>query len=152
MAQRGSVTYLGALYDPAYGIDAEGVLFCTQQDAVATLYGWLHGGDGWREFEVLRPDGRTEVFVPPALTGEARILLWQLGELDRTYAPLVAKVGAEHGHIDHVAYMALPATHAVWVGDRGAVRHGVIAQFEEQYEHRTLRDVREAGSVVVTDA
>lgn len=152
MAQRGSVTYLGSLYDPSYGIDSQGVLFCTLQDAVAALSAWHEKGDGWKAFPVLRPDGRREEFVPPILTSEARILLWTLGEYDRTYEPLVAKVAEEYGAIDHVAYMALPADHAVWVGARHAIRHGSIAQFEEQRELRTLQDVREAGSVVVTDA
>lgn len=151
MAHRTEFAWIGSLNDPAYGIDDVGEMFYTIADAEAALLS--RHRDSTEMHPLFRPTGdyRQEPFG--VLTDEAFILLWQLDEDDRlTDNALSTRTYLDQQPLDVRSYMAPRATHVVWIGARQAVRRGSIEQFEEQQARRKRQDVREAGSVVVTDA
>lgn len=151
MAQRGSITYLGSMRDSSFGIDDECEVFITQRDAMAALEARHRSSDWFAGFPALRPNGEQVTLTPGQLTNEAHIYLWALDEIDRTYAPLLPK-HHEQWPINVSDYIQNCPEYVVWVGARQAVRIGSFDEFEEQRLLRAQQDVREAGSVVVTDA
>ena len=149
MAQRGALKYLGSFRDVNHSPDRDGELFATLKDAALALE-QRHRNTDWADHAVQRTVGlRFESY--PMTTNDAAIFLWLLPE-DRHYYPGVAADIFEERPLDTHKIMAGKATHVVWVGTRQAIRVGTPEEYEAQMRERKGRDVREAGSVVVTDA
>lgn len=151
MAQRTELAWIGSLNDPAFGVDDEGEMFYTIADATAALHA-RHRGTNGESHPVIRPTGTYQHEHFGTLTDEAFILLWRVPEADRADESMLIVRHEEGIGLDARAIMAAKATHVVWIGARQAIRHGYAGEFEDQQARRKRQDVREAGSVVVTDA
>lgn len=151
MAHRERHAYIGAFHDTNFGIDDECEVFRTIADAMAALTA-RHRSDGWQELPVRRTDGSHHEVLFPQLTNDAYILLWRIDPEDQMTTGELRYVADKDHPLDPKDYVAGEADKVVWVGARGAIREGSLAEFNAQRAERNRQDVREAGSVVVTDA
>ncbi|MET0725777.1 MAG: hypothetical protein ABWY36_05450, partial [Leifsonia sp.] len=131
----------------------DGELFRTLDDAAAALEA-RHRSGHWQESPVLRANGIVQDVLFPTVTNEAYILLWALIPEDQLTPRQLADdyFESREPHIDPGYYFPDMADRVVWIGARQGVRVGTLEQFHEQCRRRSAQDVREAGSVVVTDA
>ena len=140
------IRYLASYRDVSYGIDREGEVFESLAEAQTALYE-RYATHAARQLRIVRPTGEVEEQFFPAVTPEARLMLWRLDPQDQVD---VADLPTQE--IDANEYMSNLCDRVVWIGRRHAVRVGMPSDFVEVERRRKGADVREAGSVVVTDA
>jgi len=150
MAHRTEFAWVGSINDPSYGIDDRGEMFHTIADATAALH--ARHRNPTDVHPVIRGNGTYEVEPFGTLTDEAFILLWPIDENYQATEALLREWDRQDVGFDPREWMEPRASRVVWVGARQAIRHGSYAEWEQQSARRKRQDVREAGSVVVTDA
>jgi hypothetical protein len=138
------IKWLGSFRDVTYGIDRDGEVFESIAEAKAALFE-RYATHGARQLRIVRPDGNVEEQFFPAVTPEARIMLWHLDPSDQ-----VQTDDLPTQEIEVREYMSNLADRVVWIGRRHAVRFGTPAEYVVVEALRKGQDVREAGSIVVT--